>query len=187
VKKLQDVKEIIKEIEKKRIESTTGKKYETRSQKDEIAVMKGILNDPSYEVSVYDKNGCIGVYNPSKEIRKMIGGIITNTTGVQPNESKRIMDNYEFSTNDAKAMISFSKEFINSYMHTGRKMSLGGREKSDVSFIKRIIPEGTIKSPEIIGTNENGDPIYSNTKETKLEEYETIKVFSPYPQWLKKE
>jgi hypothetical protein len=83
-------------------------------------------------------------------------------------------------------MINFSKEFINSYMQTGRKMSLGGREKSDTSIIKRSIPGGVIKSPEVIGYNENG-PIYSNTKETKLEEYETIKVFSPYPQWLKKE
>ena len=185
--KLQDVKEVIAEIEKKRIESSTGKKYETRSQKDEIAVMKAMLNDPSYEVSVYNKTGCIGVYNPSKELRKMIGGIITNTTGVQTNEAKRLMDNYEFSTNDAKTMISFSKEYINSYMHTGRKLPLGGREKSDISLIKRTIPSGTIKSPEIVGTDKNGDPIYSNTKETKLEEYESIKVFSPYPQWLKKE
>ena len=184
---MQNVREIISDIEKKRIESTTGKKYETRSQKDEITVMRGILNDPSYEVSIYNKTGCIGVYNPSKEFRKMLSGILTNTTGVQPNEAERLMDHYEFSTNDAKSMIAFSKEFINSYMQTGRKMSLGGREKSDVSFIKRTIPGGTIKSPEIIGTDENGNPIYSNTKETKLEEYDSIKVFSPYPQWLKKE
>ena len=183
---MQDVKEIIEEIKRKRIESNTEKKYETKSQKDEITVMKGILNDPSYEVSIYDKTGCIGIYNPSKEFRSMISGIITNSIGIQPNESKRIMDHYEFSNNDAKVMINFSKEFINSYMQTGRKMSLGGREKSDTSIIKRSIPGGVIKSPEIIGYNENG-PIYSNTKETKLEEYETIKVFSPYPQWLKKE
>ena len=184
---MQDVREIIEEIKKKRLESTTNKKYETKSQKDEIAIMKAILNDPSYEVSIYNKSGCIGVYNPSKEMRSMIGGILTNTVGIQPKESKRIMDHYEFTTNDSKTLVSFSKEFINTYLQTGRKISLGGREKSDISLIKRVIPGGIVKSPEIIGTDNDGKPVYANTKETKLEEYESIKVFSPYPNWLKKE
>jgi hypothetical protein len=139
--------------------------------------MKAMLNDPSYEVSVYNKTGCIGVYNPSKELRKMMSGIISNTTGVQTNEAKRLMDNYEFSTNDAKTMISFSKEYINSYMHTGRKLPLGGREKMGVSLSLKEVPTQQKKLPANGIAGAKGDTTII------IPEHETIKVSGGCPVW----
>ena len=33
--------------------------YDTKSQKDEIAIMKAMLNDTEYKVSVYGSNGTV--------------------------------------------------------------------------------------------------------------------------------
>ena len=41
-------------------------------------------------------------------------------------ETDGLMDNYEFKNQEANAMIGLSKEFINTYLNTGRKLPLGG-------------------------------------------------------------
>ena len=41
-------------------------------------------------------------------------------------------------------MINISKQFIHTYLETGRKLPLGGREKSNISLVNKTIPE-TVK------------------------------------------
>ena len=168
---MQKVKDLINEIKQERENTKNSNHYNTRSIRDEVSVMKAILNDKEYEVSIYNNNGLVGTYNPSKSIRNMMGNIISETTGISKIESEMLMNNYEFNNSNAKDMINFSKEFINTYLKTGRKLPLGFREKSNISLVQKIIPEKTVYSPEEIGEDKDGNKIFKHSKKTTLKEY----------------
>lgn len=176
------VEDLINEIKSGRSKNNA---YATRSRKDEVAVMRAMLNDNSYNVSVYDKNGLAYTYCPAKKFKSMIGNIISETTGMSKLESRQIVDSYEFGNSTAKDMISLSKEFIHTYLNTGRKLPLGGTTDSNSSLVKKSYPGGIIKSPVKV-KEENGNTIYENNKETIIKPYSGIKVSNPYPVWLKK-
>ena len=157
----------------------------TSSRKDEIRVMKAMMNDTSYEVDVYDSTGKIGTFNPSKTMRDIASSMISGTTKISKQEADVLADNYEFTKNEAEGMVDISKEFIHTYVHTGRKMPLGGREKSNASLIKKVVPAGTLKYPVRVGKDKNGKSI-CEAKEVHVESYDAVKSYSPCPAWIKK-
>ena len=177
------VTELIDEINKSR-QKDNGTVYNTKSQKDEVLVMKTMLNDTSYKVNVYGPNGVEDTYCPSEEARNMMAGIISEATGMRQAESDIVMKNYEFRNSDAKSMVNLSKEFVNTYLNTGRKLPLGGRERSNVSLLKKVIPGGIVKYPVKVGEDKDGKAI-CEPKETYIGEYESIKVVAPCPSWIK--
>ena len=126
-----EVKNLVKEIK-------DNLKQSSSSQKDEVRVMQAMLNDQSYEVGVYNKSGEVDTYNPAKDFRAMCTGIIASTTKITKNESAQLMENYEASKSDAATMVAISKEFVNTYLETGRKLPLGGREDHTYSLSKII-------------------------------------------------
>ena len=106
------VVDLIKEINEQR--SPNDKKtYDTKSQKDELLIMKAMLNDKEYKVDVYKGTGIDHSFCPSETMRNTMSSVIANTTGISNQEAHRLMDNYEFKTGEARNMIEFSKEFIN--------------------------------------------------------------------------
>lgn len=155
------------------------------SHKDEVRIMKAMLNDTSYEVGVYDKTGKVGVVAPAKEFRSVISNAIVSTTKISKEEAEALVEKYEAKKSDAESMITLSKEFINTYLQTNRKISLGGREKSNVSLIKKEIKESTRSYPKQVGVDAAGKPLYEKA-EVKVSPYESIKVTSPCPAWIKK-
>lgn len=179
------VEDLINEINKSRNENKTKRVYDTKSRKDELAVMKAMLNDKTYEVDVYNDEGNQYSFSPSKIMRNTLSNIISSTTGMSNTESTKLMDEYEFKTSDAKTMIEFSKEYINTYLKTGRKLPLGGREKSNVALIAKTIPGGTVKYPVKTDKKDKDGKTICDTKEIYVEPYETVKVFGPCPNWLK--
>ena len=94
------------------------------------------------------------------------------------------MREHEFIKSEAEALIEFSKEFINTYIHTGRKLPLGGREKSNVSVALKEIPAGERTFPQVVEVKKDGTKIYSSGR-TYVKAYESVKVFAPAPSWLK--
>ena len=179
---MSSVQELINEINesrnKARQEGLT--RYDTKSQKDEISIMKAMMNDKTYSVDVYGSNGVVQEqYCPAKDIRKTMSGILQNALGVSEEEASHAMDAYEFKNQDAQGMIGFSKEFINTYLQTGRKLPLGGRAKSNVSLIRKTVPGGLMLYPSKV----NGSSYES--QEILVEEYDTIKGIGPCPDWLK--
>lgn len=178
------VRELINEINESRHAKDGAMTYDTKSQKDELSIMKAMLNDKSYKVDVYGPNGIEGQFCPAESIRNTMSSVISNTTGISEEESKQLMSNYEFKSSEAKGLIDTSKEFINTYMHTGRKLPLGGRETSNVSLIKKVIPAGIVKYPVKVGEDKNGKSI-CESEETFVGEYTSIKVYSPCPPWIK--
>lgn len=155
------------------------------SHKDEVRVMRAMLSDSSYEVDVYDNDGVTGTYNPAKEFRSMASSIISNATKIPQAESAKLMSDYEVRKSEADAMVGISKEFINTFLHTGRKLPLGGRQMSNVSLSLKHVPEGTRLYPVKVGVNDDGTPRYSKAP-TTVAEHEGIRVHAPCPSWVKK-
>ena len=174
---MEKVEDLIKEIHGT-ISQVTG------SRKDEIRVMKAMMNDKDYEVDVYDSTGKIGTFNPSKTMRDIASSMISGTTKISKQEADVLADNYEFTKSEAEGMVDISKEFIHTYVHTGRKMPLGGREKSDVSFSLKEIEAGPRSYPKKIGLDTDGKAMYERGV-TNVNAYESIRVYAPCPDWVR--
>lgn len=154
------------------------------SQKDEIEVMRAMLNDKEYQVGVYGKEGLVDTFCPSDNAREVISSAMIGAAKMNSNEAKQLADEYEFTKKDASNMVSISKEFVNTYMNTGRKLPLGGRENSDVSLVLKEVPEGTRSYPKKVGEDAAGKPIFEKA-EAKVPAHNTLKVQGTCPEWLK--
>lgn len=149
------------------------------SNKDEVRVMVEMLNDPSYVVGEYSNKGKIGEYCPYTEARKLVAGIIATGAKVPVAEAKKIASDYEFSKSEAGTMIGIGKEFINTYSHTGRKISLGGREKMSASLSLKEVPAQKKKLPN------NGLAANSKGGEIIIPAHEALRSSSSCPNWLR--
>ena len=171
---MERCKDVISEIKE-------GLSQRSSSQKDEVRVMRAMLNDPTYSVGIYDKGGKVGDYCPFEDSRSMLGSIINEATGIQPKEAKALANTFEFSNKEASSMVNISKEYVNTYLHTNRKLPLGARERSNVSLLLKEIPESQKKFPNTIG-----DSTDKSTGVTVVPAHEGIKVPAPCPGYLKK-
>ena len=154
------------------------------SNKDEVRVMQAMLNDTEYEVGVYTNAGLKETYNPAKDFRGMLSGIISNTTKISKDESAALVASYEVTKSDANSMVNVSKEFVNTYMGTGRKLPFGGREKSNIALSGKEVKE-TIKTyPKKVGVNEDGTGRYESG-ERRVPSHITAKVYGSCPDWVK--
>ena len=173
------VKDLLEEIRNTRNNKTT-KSYITKSQKEEIRVIKILINDTEFELYVYNIIGEISKFNPSKTLRETLSNIIHSTIHISKEESDILMKQYEFNNKEAENLLNISKEFIHTYLETGNKLSLGCREKSDISFYKK-----TVESYHISCTVLQPDGSYIR-KGTIIPTYETIKVDNKCPSGIKK-
>lgn len=173
----ESVKGLVNEIK-------TGLSQTSSSHKDEVRVMKAMLNDPSYEVSVYSKEGIVDTYNPCKDFRAMCSSIVSSAAKVPQAEAANMMESYEVKKSEAASMVNISKEFVNTFLHTGRKLPMGAREKSDVSLSLKMVAPSTRLYPQKVGVNDDGSARYSKSP-TTVPEHEAIRVHAPCPSWVK--
>lgn len=171
------VKQLLKEI-------SDGLSQVSSSRKDEVRVMQAMLSDPTYEVTIYGKDGPEGTYNPTNDFRGMCASIISNAAKVSSAEAEQLMDGYNVKKSEASSMVNISKEFVNTFLHTGRKLPLGAREKSDVSLSLKDVKAGTRLYPMKVGVNDDGSDRYSKTP-TVVPAHESIRVHAPCPSWVK--
>lgn len=154
------------------------------SHKDEVRVMQAMISDPSYEVTVYGKNGPEGTYNPTKEFRSMCASVMSHTAKISNAEATQLMDGYTVSKAEAESMVGVAKEFVNTFTQTGRKLPLGAREKSDVSLSLKNVEASTRLYPKKVGVNDDGSDRYVKTP-TNIPAHESIRVHAPCPSWVK--
>lgn len=174
---MNNVMELVKEI-KDNLSQTSS------STKDEVRVMQAMLNDKEYEVGVYTNAGLKETYNPAKDFRAMLAGVISSTTKITKEESASLVENHEVSKSEANTMVNVSKEFVNTYLNTGRKLPFGGREKSNIAISGKDIPE-TIKTyPKKVGINEDGTDRYESG-ERKVPAHYSAKLHASCPDWVK--
>jgi hypothetical protein len=177
---MEKVDELVKEIK-----GTITQK--TSSKKDEVRVMRAMLNDDTFKVGVYDKGGQVAEYCPAEAAHDMVATIIESAAKVSSEEAKILAKRYEFGKKEAETMVDISKEFVmNTYLHTGRKIALGGREKSDISLSLKEIEPGTRPFPKVIGIDSDGKKLYGRGV-AKVSGYDGVKVYAPCPAWIKRE
>lgn len=170
------VESLVKEIR-------DGLTQKNSSQKDEIRVMQAMLNDTSFKVDVYSNNGKEGEYCPAEDFKGMVSSIVASATKISKDEAKALSENYEATKNDASTMVNISKEYINTYMYTGRKLPLGGRKETNFSLTAREVPEKTKPCPKKVGFDESGKPIYETPNKT-IPAHIGLKAYSSCPKWL---
>ena len=175
---MDSVRELINEINTTRTQASS-------KAKDEIRVMKAMLNEPNFKVDVYGKSGVEGQYCPYEESRIMVSNIIKNTTKISQQEAMNLANSYEFGNQESAIMVGLSKEFINTYIETGRKVPLGGREKSNISIAKKVKEERVGNSPRKVGVNADGTDKYENTPSAPIPEHGSLRVYSSCPSWVK--
>ena len=168
---MSKVEELVGEIKK-------DLKQVSSSQKDEVAVMQAMLNSPDYEVGVYSKDGQVGTYNPCKDFRGMCTNIVANVTKNKV-EATTLMDKYNVTKSDAETMVNVSKEYFNTYLDTGRKIKLGGREKSDYGMSLKEV-KASVKSYPI---KKDDGKVEFGKKEVPA--HNSIKVYGSCPSWVK--
>lgn len=169
---MENVKALLKEI-KSNLSQTSA------SQKDEVAVMRAMLNDTKYVVDVYGSKGKEGTVCPAEEARAFLRDTLAGAAKISSKEAQYIADNYEFKKSDAEHMVAISKEFVNTYLQTGRKLPLGGRAKSNISLAAKKVDASVRMFPKKVG-----DDKYEKVK-VKVPGYESIKVVGPCPKWVK--
>lgn len=173
----EDVKVLIKEIK-------SNLSQVNSSQKDEVRVMKAMLNDPGYRVGVYGKAGLEGEYCPREDALLIVTSILHNAASMPTAEAEVIAKGYEFSKNESNAMVNINKEFINTYLQTGRKLPFGGRENFDLSISGKEVKASTKTYPAKMGFDENGEPIWGKG-EKKIKAHMSAKVHASCPPWVK--
>ena len=171
------VTDLVKEIDQNRSQTAA-------SQKDEVRVMQAMLNDTTYKVGVYDKSGKKDEYCPAEDFKKMAASVVSSTTKISKDESEKLLADYEVTKSEAGAMVNISKEFINTYLGTGRKISLGGREKSNFALSKVDKEETTKRFPKKVGVSDDGKDIYEHC-EKKVPAHTSIKAHGSCPVWVK--
>lgn len=171
------VKSLIEEI-------STNLSQVSSSRKDEIRVMQAMLSDTSYEVNVYNKDGVESTYAPAKDFKDMCSSVIANAAKIPMAEAEKLMENYDVRKGEATAMVNISKEFVNTFLQTGRKLPLGAREKSDVSLSLKKVEASTRLYPTKVGVNDDGSDRYTKAP-TTVPAHEAIRVHAPCPEWVK--
>ena len=143
----QTMKELMKEIKE------VTKKQKSASKVDEIRVMRTMLNDPDFTVSVFDKNkGLIGTRCPREEAVKFASSICTSITGIDSKSANELAANYEFTKKDAIFMIENSRDFTSTYLETGRKYCLVQDKDMQASIFTKPIDS---KEKQIPGTDKS--------------------------------
>lgn len=175
---MNTVKELINEIHSNLSQTSS-------SQRDETRVMQAMLSDPFYTVDVYGgKDESPISYNPTMDFRNMCASVMSNTAKIPMAEAEQLMDGYVVKKSEADAMIRVSKEFVNTYLQTGRKLPLGARETSDISISAKHIPAATRTYPMKVGVNEDGTDRYVK-EPTTIPAHNSLRVSAPCPSWVK--
>ncbi len=160
-----------------------GLSQTSSSQKDELRVMRTMLNDRDYKVGVYGKEGKVGEYCPAEDARTLAASLISSTAKIPAAEAAKLAENHEFSKAEAGAMIDISKEFVNTFLQTGRKLPLGGREKSNVSLAIKDVDATVRTYPKKVGVNNDGTSRFGKG-EVSVNAHQSVRVFAPCPPWV---
>lgn len=174
---MSKTKELVNEI-KKNLSQVSS------SNKDEVKVMQAMLNDTEYEVGVYTNSGLTETYNPANDFRGMLSSIISSATKISKEEANTLVSSHEITKAEASTMVNVSKEFVNTYLETGRKLPLGGRENYSFNFSAKTVKETVKTYPKKVGINEDGTSRYE-TAEKKVPTHVVAKIHGSCPDWVK--
>ena len=154
------------------------------STKDEEAVMRAMLNDTSYEVEIYDKKGKREKFCPAQVARDFTANIIHGAAKVSKEEAIKLANDYTFKKDDSMNMITLSKEFVNTFIQTGRKLPFGGRKEIDAAISLKENEVSIRSYPKKVGVNSDGSARYEKA-EARVSAHQSLRVHASCPEWKK--
>ena len=140
------------ELLMKQIQEVTARQ-KSQNKGDEVAVAQALLNDPDFKVGIYDKNkGLIGTRNVHEEAVSFIASVSSEITGLDRKTSEELASKYTFTKKDANFIINTTRDFIQTYLNTGRKFNLVQSENSEANiFLKPTPPkEKLVPTKEVL-------------------------------------
>ena len=72
---MENAREVIKIV-------TDNVKQKSSSKKDEVTVMKALMNDTEYSTKIYGTKDGIDTYYPSQELRKVVANAVSDITKI---------------------------------------------------------------------------------------------------------
>lgn len=148
------------------------------SNKDEVSVMMAMINDKSFKVEELGKDGkVVSTYCPADVANELAVSIIKNATKMSSAEAEELVENYHYGKKEAGAMVTLSKEFVNTYLDTGRKMKFGNREGKSIVLSQKDRESQTCTFPKRTGYDKDGKPIYELAS-TEISAYKEVKAVS---------
>lgn len=116
-------------------------KQKSQNKGDEVAVAQTLLNDPDFQVGIYDKNkGLIGTRNVHEEAVKFVANISAEITGLDKKTAEDLANQYTFTKKDANFIINTSRDFVQTYLKTGRKFNLVQSEDTEANIFLKPTP-----------------------------------------------
>lgn len=144
----KNINDLMKEIKE------VTQKQKAASRVDEIRVMKMMLNDPEYKVSVYDRNrGLIGTRCPREEAVKFVTSTTCAITGLETKSATELASNYEFSKKDAMFFLDNSRDFMETYLSTGRKYPIMQTVDSEAALFIKPVASRVKSNPSSVGAS----------------------------------
>lgn len=147
VKTESQTDQLIKDI----IERTTQTAI---NKADEVTVMQCMLNDSEFEIGTFDgNNGLVGTHSPRADAMGLIIDTTASVTGMSTAEAYNLSKDYEFTKRDASRFISIGKDFVGTYLQTGRKMVLTNNDPRGQAIIHLKATDAKQKKVPITGEN----------------------------------
>lgn len=148
------------------------------SAKDEVAVMMAMMNDKTFTVDELNNAGqVVSSYCPAEVAQELASSIIKGATKVSNAEAEELAKNHQFGKKEATAMVKMSKEFVNVYLDTGRKIKFGNRDGKSLVLSQKEEKASTCTFPKRVGYGDDGKPIYQ-VSTAEIPAYKKVKAES---------
>lgn len=155
-----------------------GLKQSSASAKDEVNVMMAMINDKTFKVDEVLTDGSISnTYCPAEVAQDLAANIIKNATKVSAAEAEELAGKHQFTKKEASSMVTISKEFVNTYLDTGRKLKFGNREGKSLVLSQKDKESSVCTFPKKVGIDADGTPRYQ-LAETTIPAYKEVKAVS---------
>lgn len=148
------------------------------SSKDEVSVMMAMINDKTYKVDELNTDGSVAnTYCPAEVAEELTANIIKGATKVTAAEAEELARNHQFTKKEASAIVTISKEFVNTYLDTGRKLKFGNRDGKSLVLSQKDKEASVCTFPKKVGIDADGTPRYQ-LAETTIPAYKEVKAVS---------
>lgn len=159
------------------------RKQRSVSHRDEIAVAQEFLNNPDYVMDVYKKGaGKVGTFCPRDTFNKMNAMMIGTVAHVKPEEAAAMAAGYKVTKVGAECFVDLTKNYMNTYLDTGRKFALPGTAEHCFAFAIKEVDEGIKKYPATVASKDG--KTYS-TVEKKVPAHISIRAWGSCPDYIK--
>lgn len=163
---VKTMSEVLKEIE----EAKSNK----ASDKTNTAIMKAMISDPDFNITVFDGKGQPNtIINPHAKFVGVCADVLSTAGGMSKTEATSLAEGYTASNTVASNLVDISKSWLGTTLGSGAKVALYNTETSKCVLKQEHKEAAETKNPK--------------TGETKtVPAFDKIKASSSCPSWLKK-